>query len=78
MLYSVRVLSAVPFIDSCFGCYTFFSNSTMCGPCRSSTTLAVRMLCFSFRFELGMLLRMDEGAQPDVLVEKECDLALHL
>ena len=62
MLYSVRVLSAVPFNASCFGCYTFFSNSTMCGLCCSSTTLAVRMLCFNFRFELGMVLRMDEGA----------------
>ena len=39
--------------------------------------LAERMLCFNFHFELGMVLRMDEGAQPDVSSGGQCDLAPH-
>ena len=39
--------------------------------------LAVRMLYFNFHFELGMVLRMDESAQPDVSSGGQCELAPH-
>ena len=50
---------------------------TMCGLCFSTAYVAVRKLCFNFHLELGMVLRMDEGAQPDVSSGGRCDLAPH-